>query len=147
MAYLETFYDALRAAVAAVWTDAKANGIFEVEHQQMIPWADLTPPCSAILISSMPKTDDWGMTWNAYEPRVELYYVANVAGDSSGIRAKLEAMRDALLTTGLTSGQVLDVEDLCWSDDLEANIVMIQKDYAQRAGRLIVHCVIGELQP
>lgn len=146
-AYIESIYAAIRTAVAATWTDVNVNGIFEVEHEEMIPWADLTPPCAAILVPSMPKTDDWGITWNAFTPRIEVYYVANVPGSSGVIRAKLEALRDYLLVTGLSVGQVLMVDDLCWSDELLANQIMINKDYGQRCGRLMATCVIGEVYP
>lgn len=143
-AYLENLYSALRTRINATWTDVTANGIYEAEHVDLIPWADLTPPYAVLTITEMPG-GDWGMQNLTYQPMVEVWYVGQVTGSSGSIRAKLEAMRDDLRVNDLTTGQVIDITDLSWSDNLVPNNVFLSKGYMQRAGRLIAECVIGEV--
>jgi hypothetical protein len=142
MAYLEPLYDAIRTRIAAVWPDVPDNGIFEPEHVDLIPWADLTPPFAVVAIDAIPK-GEWGSANEAFVPQVHIYYVAKVNGPLSGIRAKLEDLDADLRTAALTAGQVLSNDELNWSEQLEPNQVFIQKRMAHRAGRVSVTCLIG----
>jgi hypothetical protein len=146
-AYLENAYAALRARINAVWTDVTADGIWETEHLEMIPWEDLTPPYAVIHIASMPLSDEWSsMHASAYNPQIDIYYVAAITGPSGTIRAKLEALRDDLIaqSISLSAGQVLDVRNLTWANNIEPNLVFVTKDYTHRAGVLTVDYLIGE---
>ncbi len=148
-AYLEDTFAVVRAAIAATWTDAPAGGIWESENAEMIPWDDMAPPYAVMLVEEMPLAPEWGLNVIAYAPDVQILYVAEVDGDSDNIRAKLEALRDYLLVTGLPGGsygqQVHDVTGLSWSEDLEVNQVFAARNYSHRAGRLVVKVLVGEV--
>lgn len=145
MAYLSTLYDDLRAVIAATWTDVVADGIYEDEHIEMIPWAELTPPFAAICVDDVPvdAEGEWGSANQVYQPQVGIYYVGAITGGSDPIRGKLEALRDALLAATITNGQIIDVTGLSWSDELDANKVFMAKDYTHRAGRVMVNLIVG----
>jgi len=144
--YLETLYDALRTVISTVWPEVDADGIFEADHLDMIPWQDLTLPYSVIAISSMPQdTDLASLDSLAYLPVVEIFYVCAVDGPRSPVRAKLEALRDALWTGPLRIGQVRSIPSLDWSSDLVPNQVLAAKGMGARAGRIQVGILIGEV--
>ena len=144
--YLETLYDALRTVVAATWPDVDPDGIFEADHLDMIPWQDLTPPYAVLAIGSMPQDTATGPADGlCYLPVVDIFYVATVSGPRSAIRAKLEALRDALWYGPLALGQVRSLPSMDWSADLPANQVLAAKGMSQRAGRLQVGILVGEI--
>jgi len=146
MAYLEQLYADIRTVVGATWPEVLVNGIWESEHEKMVPWADLTPPMAVICISSVPVTPDWGVANQVYQPPTQVFYVGKVTGKSTSIRGKLEALRDALIANTVPSTLcVLDVVELTWSDSLEANVAILAKDYTHRAGRLTVNVLAGTM--
>lgn len=146
MSYLESLYTAFRTAISAVWTDVPANGIWETEHIEMIPWEDLTPPYAVILIGDTPVNDTYSPSdCETFAPMVHIYYIAAVSGGSSGIRAKLEALRDYLYANNLSAGQVIRVESLSWGNALPPNVPFSAKNQSNRAGRLVAFTVIGEV--
>lgn len=145
-AYLETLYDALRTVISNEWPEVDADGIFEVDHLDMLPWQDIKPPYAVISISSMPQDTENAATDSlSYMPVVEIYYVGDVAGPRSPIRAKLEDLRDVLWTGPLEIGQVWNIPSLDWSSGLEANQILAGKGMSQRAGRIEVAILIGEV--
>ena len=133
-AYLETMYAAFRTAINATWTDVAADGVWEYEHIDMVPWALLTPPMAVILLPAAVETDEWGCRNQSYNLMTEFYYVTAQVGSSSAIRAKLEAMRDYLIATGLAAGQVIDVYELNYSESLRPNQHFIDANRPHRAG-------------
>ncbi len=144
MVYLTGLYSDLRAIIAANWPDVPANGIWEDEHLLMIPWADLVPPYAVICINNAPVDDaEWGTANQVYAVTPHVYYVAEISGDSTPIRAKLETLRDALILASITNGQIIDVTELTWSEELEANKIFSAKEYTHRAGRLAVDVIVG----
>ena len=143
-AYLDSLYDALRTVISAAWPDVDADGIFEAEHLDLMPVEDLTPPYAVISVSSMPKNDDWAVDTLAYQPVVDIYIVEAVSGPRSGIRARLEVLRDALWTTPLAFGQVMDIPLLDWSSDIEMNSLLAGKSLSQRVGKLQVDVLVGQ---
>ena len=146
MAYIEQLYADIRTVVGATWADVLANGIWENEHEQMVPWAELTPPYATICIPDTAMAPDWGVANQIYSPPVSIYYVGLVTGDGNTIRAKLESLRDALLANTVPGTLcVLDVTALTWTDELEANKIFMAKDYAHRAGRLTVSVLAGTM--
>lgn len=144
-AYLENLYSALRTVIAAEWTDVPDNGIWEAEHAEQIPWEDLTPPYAVIAMAEMPE-EDVGLANLAYAIPCEIYYVSEVKGHSSSIRAKLETLRSYLWNPAntLSTGQVWDIPELTWSRTLEPNVIFQQKRMKHRAGRVRVVCLVGE---
>jgi len=146
MSYFTTVYTDIRTVIAATWTDVLANGIWEVEHENMVPWGDITPPVASICITTTPLAPDWGAANQIYNPQVSIHYAGIIAGDSTSIRAKLEALRDALLANTVPSTLcVLDVTELTWSDTLEANAALMAKNYSYRAGRLTASVLAGTM--
>lgn len=146
MSYLTQVYTDIRTVVAATWTDVLANGIWEVEHENMVPWGDITPPAASICITTTPLAPDWGVSNQTYQPNVLIYYAGIIAGPSTSIRTKLEVLRDALLANTVPATLcVLDVTELTWSDQLEANVALMAKNYSYRAGRLTVSVLAGTM--
>lgn len=145
MAYLTTLMTNCRAAVAAVWTDVPANGIWESEHEELVPWDLLTPPMAAIVLSEVQATDDFGASNASYVVGAQFFYAGEVSGPSTSLRTKAEALRDALLSTGVTDAQVLDVTRLSWSAELAANAIMIEKQFAHRVCVVEAMLVVGEV--
>lgn len=144
MTYLTQLYTDIRTVVAATWTDVPAQGIWEDEHIQMVPWERVNLPFASICLDNAPVDNgEWGTGNQVYAVSLSVFYVGNITGDSGPIRDKLEALRDALLTATITNGQILDVTELSWSDELEANKVFMMKDYTQRAGRVMVDLIVG----
>ena len=146
MSYLAQLYADNRTVIAARWTDVLANGIWETEHEKMIPWGDFTLPKAAICIPSTQVSPDWGVANQVYQIPIQIYYAGVIAGDSGPIRLKLEALRDDLLANTVPSTLcVLDVTELTWSDTIEANVVLMAKNYNYRAGRLTVNVLAGTM--
>ena len=144
--YLTGAQDALRTAVLTVWPEVQLDGIFEAEHLEEVPFEHLAVPYVSVLYGKLEEDDDWGLANQAYIGKVQIYYVAESdGGDSDLFRGKLEDLRDALLAeNSLTSGQVLDVTGLDWSDSMEPNATFADKNYPQRAGVLTVEILVGE---
>ena len=142
-AYLETLYSALRTVISSQWTDVPTGGIWETEQVEMVPWERLVPPYAVVVIPSMPLAD-WGLNSMLYNPQIDLYYVAAVTGGSSNLRAKLEGMRDYILSNDISTGQVLNVHSIGWGNDIPANVIFISKNYTHRAGRMTLDALIGE---
>ncbi len=143
--YLTGLYADLRTIIAATWTDTPPGGIWEHEHQSLIPWEELTPPYAVMCIEDAELDDgEYGTANQVYQFPVGIFYVGEITGDSTPIRSKLEALRDALLAGTISNGQVIDVTALTWSEEaLEANKIFVAKDYAHRAGRLTVNVIVG----
>jgi hypothetical protein len=142
----------LRAKIAATWPELlldSSAGILEAEHADMIAWSDLAVPFAVILLdevaeSPSPLDEIW------YRPEVEIYYVTQVTGGSSGLRSKLSALQAALKPADgagaepLTEGQVLDVPRFGWGAFLIPNQVLRDAGRSQRAGRLVVEIQVTE---
>lgn len=144
--YISTVFDAFRVQINAV--DTTSPYIYEEEHLDMVPWEDLTPPYWVIHAASLPFSEEWsGLNGLAYEPEVMLYYIHDVKGSSAPLFANIEALRDRLVTnpTAMTVGQVLNVTNLTWANNIEPNLVFASKNYTHRAALLTVDYLIGEV--
>lgn len=146
MAYLGNLYTALRSAIAAVWTDTPAHGIWESEHVNMVAWDSLVPPYAVIVISEGEENEEFsGLNALVYEFPVELYYVGATTGDGGTLRTKLEAMRDRLWATDPTPGQILRIPTISWSRDLPPNQSFESKNFTHRAGLVRTSVIAGEI--
>jgi hypothetical protein len=96
---LEPTITALRAAMVAALPELGANGVYEAEHADLVPWADFALPYGVILIDEVPRDEAGPLDETWLRPRVQLYYVMSVSGDSVGLRAKLQTLRAALWPT------------------------------------------------
>lgn len=143
-AYLQDTYTALRTRITATWTDVVTGGVFEAEHIQLVPFADLTLPF-AVIVLNRAVAADWGASNQTYIVQADVYYVATVTGPTGAVLTKLEALRDDLWTTDLTTGQVMpEGMALEWSDAMYPNTLFAAKEMLIRAGRLSVNVLVGE---
>ena len=147
MSYIEAYYTRLREVVAFACPEVKANGIFETDHADMIPWEDMKPPYAVIAIGQMTGTDQWGTVVGIYETPVEVYYVAQVSGLLSPVRGALERLRDAFDAWDQDKVQVTMVAELEWGRGVPANQYFADKNMAHRAGRITVNTLIGAPLP
>lgn len=125
--------DDLRALIVATWPDVLPGAVWEVEDIKLVAWDDVTPPVGVLEIPNMPLSDEWGVGNDVHEGEVTLYYIGATEGDSSLQRTRAETMRDTLRTATLSTGQVLEVTSIDWTDDLPLNLTFAQKGYMQRA--------------
>lgn len=140
---IDDLYPAVRAIVAATWPECVASGIWEAEHVDRIPYADLTPPYAVIAIDTVPAVD-FGGTLDSFQPTIEVYYVAESKGPMSGVRLKLEALRKALNKADDTVLCVTGVTGLTWGRSLFPNQVFTQKRMTHAAGRLSFQVLVRE---
>lgn len=142
-AYLETLITDVRAGVLAGAPDLTANGVYEAEHAEIIPWGELPLPFGVIAIE-LDGDPEWGIRSTAFLATIDVYLVYSELGGSDGVRAKLEAVRDAFAgTERLTQGTTLEISGLSWSRNLEPNRELAS-DPSRRAGRVTIQAVVGE---
>lgn len=113
--YLETLKTEVRAAIEAVWADVSATEVYETYQAGRIPIDAQSMPYAVFEMDRTVRAN-YGMAIEAYEVQVTCMYVAAGQGDAAAVRAKAEAMRDYLFSTGLSSVQVLDIDLLDWSE-------------------------------
>lgn len=147
--FIEDLQGALKTVVGAAWPDVLGDGITsgrgirEAEALEQIPWAELSPPYAAILLGDMVGAD-WAADSQCFEVLVEVYYVGAVTGKSTALRAKLQALFDALFAAPLTSGQLLEVTEMTYRSTLPPNMIFAEKGYTHRACRLTAKVLVGE---
>lgn len=146
-AYLETLYSDLRSLICRAWPDVATDGVYEVDHLDMLPVEELAPPYAVIALSNMTQdTELSSLDSLSYLPVLDIYCIEAVSGPRSPIRQKLETLRDALWTQPLpTCGLVSQIPSLDWSTDIEMNGMLAAKGLPYRAGRLQVSILIGEV--
>lgn len=143
-AYLQNFEDDVFALVAAFWPEVKANGILTAEQAEITPREELKEPYAVVEFDTLDDAD-WGLTNEAYELNLTLYYVADTRGPAGALRERLEAARDGLRSVGFArGGQVLEVTRLAWGREAGANSLFIDKGASNRVGVLVARCVVGE---
>lgn len=142
---LAPFLADVKAQVAAVWPEVvEGGGILEAEHANMIPWTALELPYAVILITSLPQAQ-WGRDALSFEPVVQVWYVDQTRGKSVALRLKLADLVNHFWPEDpLTHGQVLDVGDLSWSDQLVPNELFRAANRNQRAGVVSLRCLVED---
>ena len=147
--YLDQSIVDMRAIIATTCPEVVATGIWENEQAEMVPWDVLQVPYAVIVVNSLTESQEYSADSPCFEASVEVYYVAEVHGDSSGLRPKMELLRQAFLASGAmsASAQVISVKDMSWSNNLAPNALLISKDYVQRAARIVVDILVGDSVP
>ena len=142
-AYLETLFADVRGGILAAVGELSVDGIFESEHADTVPWGELTLPYAAVVVN-LDAAAEWGIQSNAFTATVDIYLVYAQLGGGAGLRAKLEAVRDAFANTErLTKGTTLEVGRVGWGRDLAPNRELAA-DPTRRAGLVQVRAVVGE---
>lgn len=141
--------DAIRHLIATTWPEVVANGVYEVETLDQLPWERLTPPYAAFQCSVPEEDDQWGFEPIWFRIRVRVFYMTEVgeAGQRESLKNKVEALIVALIPDTLTTGQVLSTDASDWSDTNPVNEVFTAKSYAHRAGTVdftLLVCLNGE---
>lgn len=138
----QAFIEDLRTHVAAVWTDV--DQVWDAERIDMEAWKARTLPYAVILIESLPRSHGWGLTNLTFEPEVSVWYVGKTDGNADGLITKLDALVNHFWPSSpLTAGQVLDIGDVSWSEELYPNQVLRQANRKQRVGMVVLKCVFG----
>jgi len=137
----EPFIGDLRRVVAATWSEV--TGVYDAEHVDQIDWLDLVLPYAVILIPGLPSAD-WGLNVLAFQPTIDIYYVAGTRGKSVSLRGKLNGLANAFWPVNpLTTARPLGIGDLSWGDELRPNQLFADANRAQRAGCVGIECLLG----
>lgn len=148
---IEPLYGTLRSLLVAALPELAAGGIYEAEDADTVPWSDFAVPYAVIVIDEVPRSDFSPLGEEWAQPRVQLYYVAAMAGDSSALRAKLLTVR-ALFWPGSPGtdplaaaavGQVLSEPAWSWSDSLPPNARFRQANVLRSAGRVVLDVLVA----
>lgn len=144
---ISDIYTELTTLLVGVDSALTAN-VWEAEHAAMFTWAERTLPMAVTVLNELPNSDDWGCTNQAIEVEAEIYYAMEVDGPATALRAKLEAIYDALITTSYapTGFQVLEVSAINYSRSLQPNQMFAEKGGTQRVGLVRVKLLIGQVQ-
>ena len=124
-----------------------ANGIWTVARIERESLEGISLPFASIDYGTAEGTDEYGITNQAYLIDTTIYYVLHVdqVNDYEEVdAAKAEALEDYLLTTGLSTGQVIRVtaQDVTPNDRVAALILDKQKPYY--AGCVTAQILVGE---
>ncbi len=135
--------DELRTRYVALVPPLGADGVFEVEHLEMVPWSELTLPYGIILCSDFAGTRRT-LGGLAFLAPVELWYVQAISGPSSGLRTVLETVIDGFWPApDLTKGQLRDVLAWGYGSELEPNRRFIANGETRRAGFVRLSVQVG----
>ena len=143
-AYIDDFITAVRAQVLASWPDVAAEGVYEAEDIERIPFEDLTPPYAVLVMSDLTDAEDGGTANHAYNCDVEAWYFGATVNPAT-IRAKLETLRDEMEDAELATGQVIDIGALSWSAALAPNVTFLAKNLPALGGRVVARMMVGEV--
>ena len=141
--YLPALYTVARAVIASACPEVVANGIYEAEHADRIPWEEYNLPYAVILVESMTQSLDYSGINDVYDVSLEVFYVCEVGGPVSPIRDALERIRDAFNTADQMLIQVQRIRELSWSDSSEVNALFASKNMPHRAGRIDISVIAG----
>lgn len=137
----EPFVADLRRVVAATWPEVSV--VYDAEHVEMIPWETLTLPYAVVLISSLPAVD-MGLHAMAFQPVVDVFYVAETRGKAVSLRQKLCQVANAFWPANpLTTARVLQIGEMSWGDELRPNEIFRAGNRNQRAGVVGMECLTG----
>lgn len=143
-ATLNAFVVALRAGIAAVWTDVVPNGIFEGGQAVDVAWEDYAIPYAVMLVGDLERDDAWGMQNEVYHLEVRVIRVQSIYGGDAPLRTNLGQLVNYLLANDLGTGEVMDVSEIRTGRAIAANELFVTKGYTQRAGQVTLHCIVGE---
>lgn len=142
----------MRAAIGAVWPEVLpgggGGGIGTGPHMIGTPLEDMEPPFAVVAYGEARVSEEWGgITNQAYLIDAVIYYVLQrdlTTDAEEAVAAKLEALEDALLTSGVTVGQVIDVTGQDVSEGNAINLLILDKQKPFFAGGLGVQFLVGE---
>jgi hypothetical protein len=133
------FVDAVRAVIAEAWPETKANGIYEHEHVETIPWKELSPPYAVMVLNEFEPIEGGGV--DLYHVPLQIYGVFTGEGEMEPVRVKLAALLRGINRSALS---LTETPRLSASSNLPPNAFFIEaKNTRYRAGRLDVGCLIG----
>lgn len=141
---ISTLVTAIRAAMAATFTDLKPDGIWVYEQLDMIPWADLTPPYGAIVVSEWTKASRGGANF-AMSAEIDLLRLRSVTGndDLMTLADEMESLWRYLIDHRLPNVDTIGFSRLGWGNDIMGDEVLADKNYRYRAGRLTIEVLLG----
>lgn len=127
------------------WSDISSR-VWEVEHIGMIPFDQITLPAAVVVVEASP-WQEGPITRSYSQLDVAAYYIAENAGKPTGIRTRLEQLRDALYPTStLVQSQVWDepLPSAEWSMRLDINRLLRGKKIPALGGRVTFRLIAGE---
>ena len=142
-----SFWANMRSAIGAVWPEVVPNGIAKTVRLEMLDFDRLTAP-RCVLQPGAARRTDWAMTTQDYELTLRVYYVARISTQEDRaelVEERLEALRDYLIGTGLSKGQVLEVEEIDASETSPINHLLIGQKKPFVGGGLTVRIRVGVL--
>jgi hypothetical protein len=141
----EAFFDAAKAAIAAVWPETVPNTIHEAEHEMAIAYATKTLPFASIVTGAR-NPGKWGVANYTEQFSFSLCYTARWKGTLSSQRAKLNAMERYLRANRvLGTGQLVQaMVTTAYGGEIPANLILERSNMTQRVVAVRSQVVIGE---
>lgn len=134
--------------IGAVWPEVVPNGIWELDQIIRQAFVRRTFPYAVMHTPRMPAAD-WGLVNVAYEPRVDVYYVALEEGTQdvptglADLKNKLQELADAALQYAFSNGVTMLTEpEIDWSDSNPVNVFFYDKDQPFRSGLVSLPLVV-----
>lgn len=141
---LESLYVSLRLDIATALPGVVAQGIWEREHIDLVPWESLPdPPFAVITIGEMLEAD-YGLDNLCFTLPVDVWLVYAITGDSGALRPQMMTLMNYVWTNDLTYGQVMRVPRGAYSEDLLFNRIALEKGYMHRAGLIEFEVLVGQ---
>lgn len=134
-AYLATFYEGVRAAIAATWPETVANNIYrdtEMANTSLNKKAQNQQLPFAVFKTDLSQPADFGDDAQIAQGRLWVYYVAADDVSRDALTAKLEALRDGLYAADPAGGQLIEypkVLDTVSMPMLQQFFTMVQRPF------------------
>lgn len=138
------FIEEVRSRVVTVLTDV--TECTEIQHLNRIAWPELEVPFAGLNAGRLIRARGYGVARLVFTSTFGIWVVLQTTGPTSPIRDALEDLMNALYRPdpGFEYGQVVDIGDPDYSDELEPNRVFAASGLSQRAGLLPLSVVIAE---
>lgn len=144
MAIIVPTLQGLKTAVQAAWPDVASPSIFRGETQESIPWGDI-PVNSAVIAASNFQKTDIGANQIAFAGSIQIFRVCKwgAAGQDDTAIGYLDTLLLYLINNALPAGQIQTYDGMDWGDEIQANAIVIAKNYNTRLIRLSCTVLIG----
>jgi hypothetical protein len=141
---------AIRARVEAAWPEVITNGIFYPDQAASFSFEAVADaealPYAVIDITQVETSDEWGMGNRVDAGPAFVFYVAQDDFNPETMEAKLDTLRAALYTSGLSEGQVIGWPDIdAEPEDVPAHLYFRASVRPFRVGVCEFQVIVGEM--
>lgn len=141
----QPFFDAVTAAITAVWPECVPNGIHEAEHEMAIASVTKTLPYASIVLG-IRNPGRWGVANYTEQAALSICYTARWKGTLAVQRAKGNAM-ERYLRSHRVLGTMQIIQPMCnvgYGDEVPANRIFSRTNLTQRVIAVRTMVAMGE---